>query len=106
MATTNGEKTLLRLHYRNRELTELRGPFLVKSVSAGLRLTLMEKETIRKIRDAVRSGKLGNIFTPDDVNRVLGIDWAGTFLPKHRVDNPGRFTELFLRVDWGLYRLK
>jgi hypothetical protein len=45
-------------------------------------------------------------FTPAEVNRVLGIDWAGIFLPKHRVGNPGGFTELFVRLDRGLYRLK
>jgi hypothetical protein len=66
----------------------------------------MERETIRRIRDAVRLGKLGSRFTPTDVNRVLGIHWAGTFLPKHRVGNPGGFTELFVRVDRALYRLK
>ncbi len=66
----------------------------------------MDRETIRRIRDAVRSGRLGIRFTPAEVNRVLGIDWAGTFLPKHRVGNPGGFTELFVRVDRGLYRLK
>jgi Fe-S cluster assembly iron-binding protein IscA len=41
------------------------------------------------IRDAMRSGRLGTRFTPADVNRVLGIHWAGTFLSKHRVGNPG-----------------
>lgn len=66
----------------------------------------MDRETIRKIRDAVRSGRLGTRFTPAEVNRVLNIDWAGTFLPKHRVGNPGGFTELFVRVDRGVYRLK
>ena len=66
----------------------------------------MERETIRKIRDSVRSGKLVTRFTPAEVNLVLGIDWAGTFLPKHRVGNPGGFSELFIRIDRGLYRLK
>jgi hypothetical protein len=66
----------------------------------------MDRETIRRIRDAVRSGRLGTRFTAADVNRALGIDWAGTFLPKHRVGNPGKVTELFVRVDRGLYRLK
>ena len=36
----------------------------------------------------------------------LGIDWAGTFLPKHRVGNPGGFTELFVRIRRGVYCLK
>lgn len=37
---------------------------------------------------------------------VLKIHWAGTFLPKHRVGNPGGNTELFVQVERGLYRLK
>jgi len=65
----------------------------------------MERETIRKIRDAVRTGKLPSQFTPKLVNALLGIDWAGKFLPKHRVDNPGGNTELFVQVGRGLYRL-
>ena len=47
----------------------------------------MERETIRNVRLAVRSGKLPEEFTPSQVNRVPGIHWAGTFLPKHRVGN-------------------
>ncbi len=66
---------------------------------------IMERETIRKIREAVRTGKLPTQFTPKMVNAVLSIDWAGTFLPKHREDNPGGYPELFVRVRRGLYRL-
>jgi hypothetical protein len=66
----------------------------------------MERETIRKTREAVRNGRLPPTFRPKDVNAVLGIHWAGTFLPKHREGNPGDYTELFVRVDKGLYRLK
>ena len=66
----------------------------------------MERDTIRRIRAAVRTGELRVRFTPAQVNRGLGIDWAGTFLPKHRVCNPGGYTELFLRLERGLYRLK
>ncbi|MFZ1061680.1 MAG: hypothetical protein WAP47_21100 [Candidatus Rokuibacteriota bacterium] len=66
----------------------------------------MERETIRKIREAVRTGKLGQEFAPAEVNTVIKIHWAGTFLPKHRVGNPGGYTELFVRVRPGVYRLK
>jgi len=66
----------------------------------------MERETIRKIREAVRTGKLGLEFTTAEVNAVLKIHWAGTFLPKHRVGNPGGYTELFVRVRPGVYRLR
>jgi hypothetical protein len=66
----------------------------------------MERETIRRIREAVKSGKLKKAFKPADVNSALAIYWAGTFLPKHSVGNPGGNTELFVRVARGLYRLK
>ena len=63
--------------------------------------------TIRRIRDAVRNGNLEEPFSPKGVNDVLGIDYAGAFLPKHRVGNPGGYTELFVRVSSrpALYRL-
>lgn len=66
---------------------------------------VMERETIRKIREAVHAGRLPHQFTPADVNKALRIDWAGTFLPKHRKGNPGGNTVLFVRVSGGLYRL-
>jgi hypothetical protein len=66
----------------------------------------MERKTIAAIRAAVRRGTLSRAFTPADVNKVLKIDWAGTFLPKHRVANPGGYTELFVRVSRGVYRLR
>jgi hypothetical protein len=65
-----------------------------------------ERDTIRRIREAVASGKLGKDFRAEDVNKALRIEFAGVFLPKHRVGNPGRFTELFVRISAGLYRLK
>jgi hypothetical protein len=65
----------------------------------------MERETIRRIREAVHAGRLSREFTPADVNRVLSIDWAGTFLPKHRKGNPGGNTVLFVSVRSGVYRL-
>ena len=52
-----------------------------------------EGQTIRRIRDAVSRGVLEEPFSPRDVNDTLGIHWAGTFLPKHRVGNPGGNTE-------------
>ena len=66
-----------------------------------------EGETIQRIRDAVRRGLLEEPFSPREVNDTLGIDWAGTFLPKHRVGNPGGDTELFVQVSHrpALYRL-
>ncbi len=65
----------------------------------------MERETIRKIREAVRIGGLPQQFTPTDVNKALNIHWAGTFLSKHRIGNPGKHTGLFVRVKSGIYML-
>ena len=66
-----------------------------------------EGKTIRRIRDLVRRQVLHEPFSSRDVDNALGIQWAGTFLPKHRVDNPGGDTELFVRVSLSpaLYRL-
>ena len=65
----------------------------------------MERETIRKIREAVRTGGLSPQFTPADVDKALHIHWAGTFLSKHRIGNPGKHTGLFVRVKSGIYML-
>jgi hypothetical protein len=66
----------------------------------------MERETAQKIREAVRTGKLPQQFTPAQVNKALNIHWAGNFLPKHRIGNPRDETELFVRIRPGLYTLK
>lgn len=67
---------------------------------------MMERTTLRRIRDAIGKGTLTQPFRPADVNRALGSDYAGVFLPKHRVGNPGGNTEHFVRIERGLYRLK
>jgi hypothetical protein len=66
---------------------------------------MFEGDTIRRIRKAVSERKLLEPFRAADVNALLGIDWAGTFLPKHCVGN-GYTTEHFVRVGRGLYKLK
>jgi hypothetical protein len=68
-------------------------------------------KVIRAITTAVADHRLSQIFRPADVNRVLGINFAGTFLAKHRVGNPGGNTELFVRLGPGgkrpaLYHLR
>ena len=65
-----------------------------------------DRDTIRRIKAAVASGSIPSVFRPADVNKALKIHWAGTFLPKHRVGNPGGYTELFTQIDRGVYRLK
>ncbi len=67
---------------------------------------LAGRETIRRIREAVKDGRLRELFCPVEVNAALGIDYADVFLPKHRDGNPGGNTTLFIQVERGLYRLK
>jgi hypothetical protein len=63
---------------------------------------------IDRVRAAVRSRTLSEPFRAGDVFRACGgsLQTWGTFLPKHRVGNPGGNTELFIRDGRGLYRLK
>ena len=63
---------------------------------------------IREIWKAVQDGRLAEPFNSANVLEA-GVRCAqstpGTFLPKHRVGNPGGNTELFVRVCKGKYRL-
>ena len=69
-----------------------------------------ERANMQKIRKAVEMGILGDEFKPAQVNVAIGINYAGVFLPKHRVGNPGfkgkKFTEYFVQVERGVYKLK
>lgn len=64
-----------------------------------------ERRTIAAIRHAVRSGALMQPFRRADVSLAIGWSLPPAFLPKHRVGNPGRETELFEQIDRGSYRL-
>ena len=65
-----------------------------------------DRDTIRRIKDGVANCTIPHLFKPADVNKALRIHWAGVFLPKHRVGNPGGQTELFVRISRGTYRLR
>lgn len=68
-----------------------------------------ERKTVKLIREAVKSIKLKEPFTAEDVHKAcpsIPLSTCRTFLPKHRVGNPGGYTELFIRVSKGLYKLK
>lgn len=60
------------------------------------------------IYEAVRKGRLLEPFDAKAVKRACP-GWSDrtyhVFLPKHAEGNPGHNTELFVRVDRGLYRL-
>lgn len=67
------------------------------------------KEFASEIRAAVRSGRLTEPFDAAAVKQACP-GWAErtyhAFLPKHALGNPGKNTELFVRVDIGRYRLR
>lgn len=57
---------------------------------------------------AVESGKLRDPFRAADVRAAcpgFAHHTYGTFLPKHRIDNPSGTSELFVQVSKGLYKL-
>jgi hypothetical protein len=60
-----------------------------------------ERDTTRRLRGAVADGRLDKTFRAADVNLALNIGFAGTFLPKHCVGNPGNNTELFVKISEG-----
>ena len=63
---------------------------------------------IQDVRNARRNGDLSVHFRAADVAEACP-QWASntfnSFLPKHAVGNPGRETELFVRLAPGLYCL-
>ncbi len=61
------------------------------------------------IRGAIQEGRLKQPFTAADVRQACpGWNPAtyGSFLPKHRVGNPGGYTPYFVRESAGRYRLR
>ncbi len=62
----------------------------------------------RSIVQAVKSGELDEPFTRDDFRRAcpgLGEGTYTAFLSKHRIDNPGGNSELFVNVTLGSFKL-
>jgi hypothetical protein len=64
------------------------------------------KDTIQHIRDAVKSGNLLPAFRAAQVNKVLGITYAGNFMSKHSKLKKGNGHIYFIRKSIGLYSLK
>lgn len=62
------------------------------------------KDVFQHIQDAIKSRKLPTEFRATQVNRVLGIDYAGNFLAKHC--QTGSSTHLFNRISKGLYKIR
>ena len=65
------------------------------------------RQLAQDIYSAVAAGRLKEPFRPSDVRRACP-GWAtktpGVFLPKHRIGNPGKETELFERLPDGSYK--
>jgi hypothetical protein len=64
------------------------------------------KELASQIYAAVRSGRLKEPFGPAGVRRACsgwGRSTYQVFLPKHRVGNPGKTSELFEQTSRGRY---
>jgi hypothetical protein len=95
-----------RLHILNNSVRESR----LNRAGKGGQVMPRMGESIRRICQAVEQGQLAEPFSPAMVNAVLGITYAGVFLPKHRVGNPGfngkPNSELFIQVSRhpALYR--
>lgn len=57
----------------------------------------------------ISEGKLKNPFTKEEVKKMLKDKWAeatfNVFFTKHRVGNPGGYTEYYIKVDNG-YQIK
>ncbi|MEI6882108.1 MAG: hypothetical protein WCK82_12365 [Bacteroidota bacterium] len=57
---------------------------------------------VQQIKDAVRSGKVKEPFKSPEFHFLSG---SPSFISKHAVGN-GKYTEYFIRVVRGAYRLK
>lgn len=67
----------------------------------------MYRGNVRRIKEAVEDGRLTEPLIPKEVNKVIGIDYAGVFLAKHRVGGPRPPSEQhFEQVTRGRYKLK
>lgn len=63
----------------------------------------------KKIVTAVQNGSLVEPFSIRDFTRAckgIANNTYNTFLSKHRKGNPGKYSEMFIRVSRGIYRLK
>jgi hypothetical protein len=61
------------------------------------------------IVNAVENGSLNEPFSVTDFRRTcrgFAYNTYTTFLAKHRKGNPGNYSEMFIRVSEGVYKLK
>jgi len=63
---------------------------------------MSQRKLIPQIREAVRSGEVKEPFKSSDFHFLSS---SPSFISKHAVGN-GKYTEYFIRVARGLYKLK
>ena len=63
---------------------------------------MRQRNLVQQIRDAVQSGMVKEPFKSSDFNF---LSRSPSFISKHAVGN-GKFTEYFIRVARGIYKLK
>jgi len=63
---------------------------------------MRQKNLVEQIRDAVRSRKVKEPFKSSDFHFLSS---SPSFISKHAVGN-GKYTEYFIRVGRGSYKLK
>ena len=63
---------------------------------------MRQSNLVKKIRDAVQSGKGKEPFKSSDFHFLSG---SPSFISKHAVGN-GKYTEYFIRIGRGTYNLK
>ena len=63
---------------------------------------MRQRNLVQQIRDVVLSGKVKEPFKSSDFNF---LSRSPSFISKHAVGN-GKYTEYFIRVGRGIYKLK
>jgi hypothetical protein len=63
---------------------------------------MRQSNLVQQIRDAVQSGKVKEPFKSSDFHFLRS---SPSFISKHAVGN-GKYTEYFIRVGRGRYKLK
>lgn len=63
---------------------------------------MRQRNLVQQIRDAVRNGKVKEPFKSSDFHFLSS---SPSFISKHAAGN-GKYTEYFIRVGRGTYKLK
>jgi len=63
---------------------------------------MRQRNLVQQIRDAVRNGKVKEPFKSSDFPFLVK---SPSFISKHSIGN-GKYTEFFIRVGRGTYKLK